>query len=362
MKTIGVTRTPTGNDLRCSSPVVCRPAEEHDAPEWDAFVRSRPEASGYHLWGWQMVFRTAFGHPCHYLIAKRGSVIAGVLPLVEVRSWLFGRALSSLPYVNYGGILADDLETSHVLLEHAAELIRSRSLSYVLLRHRRRLLPELLARTHKVAMLLALERTRDGMWEQMDRKVRNQIRKAEKSGLAVVSGGIEGLDEFYALFARNMRDLGTPTYGRALFSAILSQFPKDARLHVVRLEGRPIASALTYTYGDVIEVPSASSLREHRALCPNHLLYWSIIAQAIDDGRRVFDFGRSTLDDGTYQFKEQWGAVPEQLWWEYSLREGIDLPSDDRQDKRFRGPIELWKRLPVGLATLFGPVIANSVP
>jgi FemAB-related protein (PEP-CTERM system-associated) len=342
--------------------LVCKIAEADDASEWDEFVRSHNEASGYHLWSWQMVFRAAFGHRCHYLIAKRGNGVVGVLPLVEVRSWLFGRALSSLPYVNYGGILADDLETSRVLLEHAAELMRARSLSYVLLRHRRRLLPELRARTHKVAMLMPLQRNRDDMWERLDRKVRNQIRKAEKSGLAVASGGVELLEEFYAVFARNMRDLGTPTYGKALFSAILSQFPQDARLHVARLEGRPIASALSYTYGDGIEVPSASSLREHRALCPNHLLYWSVIVQAIDDGRRAFDFGRSTLDDGTYHFKKQWGAVPEQLWWEYSLRDGVDLPSDDRQDRRFRGPIEMWKRLPVGLATFFGPVIANSVP
>ena len=342
--------------------VVCTVAESSDERDWDAFVRRQADSTGYHLWGWQRVFETAFRSRCPYLLARRDGTPTGILPLVEIRSRLFGRALSSLPYVNYGGVLAADHASRSALLEYATDLARKRSLSYVLLRHNTRWFPRLPARDHKVTMLLSLQNTPDAMWNALDRKVRNQIRKSEKSQLSVTTGGAELLDEFYVVFARNMRDLGTPVYGRSLFAAILSQFPSDARLHVVRLEGRPVAGALSYGFRDWIEVPSASSLREHRALCPNHLMYWSIIQQAIADGRRVFDFGRSTPNDGTFAFKEQWGALPKQLFWEYSLRPGATLPSDDRHSSKFRASIEGWKRLPIRIATLLGPRIARSVP
>ncbi len=283
-------------------------------------MSNHPERTGYHLWEWQKVFSRGLGQTCHYLAARVDGVVQGVLPLVEVKSWLFGRALSSLPYVNYGGVLAADADTAEALVAEAGRLAARRRLDFVVLRHRRRVFEDLPARTHKVTMLLPLESGKDAMWNALDRKVRNQIRKGEKSGLATESGGAELLDDFYRVFTRNMRDLGTPTYGRALFAEIVSTFPQDARIHLVRLNGETIACALSYGYGEVIEVPSASSLREHRALCPNHLMYWAIIQEAISGGRKTFDFGRSTPNDGTYHFKEQWGAVPEQLWWSTSSR------------------------------------------
>jgi FemAB-related protein (PEP-CTERM system-associated) len=343
-------------------PPVISAAAAESSSEWDAFVRSRPDATGYHLWPWRGVFESGLGHRCHYLIARRGDDVSGVLPLVEVRSRLFGRALSSLPYVNYGGVLAGDEGSASALLQAAGAVARERALSFLVLRHRRRAFPHLPARDHKVTMLLPLAESQDAMWNGLDRKVRNQVRKAEKSAVTVEAGGAELLDEFYRIFARNMRDLGTPVYGRGLFAAILRAFPKDARLHLARLNGVAIAGALSYAFGDWIEVPSASSLREHRALCPNHLLYWSIITQAIADRRRVFDFGRSTPADGTYHFKEQWGARPDQLWWEYQLHGTSALPSDDRHSSKFQAVIEGWKRLPVSVATLVGPRIARLVP
>ena len=337
-------------------------ASGDDSGAWDDFVRSRQDATGYQLWNWRSVFERAFGHSCHYLIARRGRSVTGVLPLVEMRSRLFGCALSSLPYVNYAGILAEGPDAARALARHATDLARSRGLSYVLMRHRHRMLPELPARTHKVTMLLALKASARAMWDSLDRKVRNHIRKAEKSHLSVESGGAGLLNDFYAVFSRNMRDLGTPVYGRPLFEAILSQFPGDARLHVVRLGVRPVAAALSYAYGNSVEIPSASSLREYRHLCPNHLLYWRVIEQTVAAGHRVFDFGRSTRHDGAYRFKEQWGASPEQLWWEYSFPGPHELPSNDRQGPAFRPLIEAWKRLPLRLATSVGPRIARSIP
>ncbi|MQA28871.1 MAG: FemAB family PEP-CTERM system-associated protein [Luteitalea sp.] len=343
-------------------PVSCKVVAADDESRWDAFVASQPEASGYHLWRWRRVFEQGLGHRSHYLIAERRGLVAGILPLVEVRSRLFGRALSSLPYVNYGGVLAADAAAGAALVDRAAAIARERSLSFVVLRHRHRLFAGLPARSHKVTMLLPLAPTADAMWDQLDRKVRNQVRKAEKSGVVVESGGLELLDDFYRVFARNMRDLGTPVYGRDLFAAILREFPVEARLQIGRLNGAPIAVALSYAYGDWMEVPSASSLREHRALCANHLIYWNVISSAIAGGTRMFDFGRSTPNDGTYHFKEQWGAAPQPLWWEYVLGADERLPADDRHSPKYRMTIDLWKRLPLSVATAVGPHIARLIP
>jgi FemAB-related protein (PEP-CTERM system-associated) len=240
--------------------------------------------------------------------------------------------------------------------------VSAERLSYAVLRHRRRVFSDLPVRSHKQTMLLALRETSDAMWNGLDRKVRNQIRKAEKSGLTVVTGRAELLDDFYTVFARNMRDLGTPVYGRELFAEMVRACPDGVRIHAVRLNGATIAAAISYRFRDVVEVPSASSLREHRALCPNHMLYWHIIQTSIGEGVRTLDFGRSTPGDGTYHFKEQWGAVPEQLEWEYVLAPGRKLPTADRHDSQFNLFIAAWKRLPVGVATMIGPRLVRVVP
>jgi FemAB-related protein (PEP-CTERM system-associated) len=343
------------------APVV-EPAAAADACRWDAYVRAHPDWCGYHLWAWHDVFTDGLGWPCHYLMARRGSTVTGVLPLVEIRSRLFGRALSSLPFVNYGGILADDGATIAALAARASALARDERLSYVLFRHRTRLLPTVPARSHKVAMLLPLPRHPDDMWRLADRRVRNHVRKAEKSGITVLSGGGELLEDFHRVFARNMRDLGTPVYGAALFAAILRAFPSDAHLHVAYLQGVPVASGFTYTYGSTMEVPSSSSLREYRSLCANYALYWAMLTSAIAQGRRIFDFGRSTPDDGTHRFKQQWGAEPRPLWWEYQLQDGDRVPNIDRQQPAMQLVAAAWRRLPVGVANRLGPRIARAVP
>ena len=335
---------------------------EPNRQDWDAFVQAQPQATGYHQWRWREVMEKGLGHSCRYLAALQDGRIAGVLPMVEVRRPFMGTALSSLPYVNYGGVLAANPEAAESLLSHAAAMVAKERLPYLLLRHRQRRFTHLPVRSHKQTMLMPLSETTEAMWQALDRKVRNQIRKAEKSGLTVMSGGEELVDDFYAVFARNMRDLGTPVYGRRLFAEMARAFPDEIQVHVVRLQNVTIAAAISYRYRGVVEVPSASSLREHRNLCPNHAMYWHIIQRSIERGVRTLDFGRSTPGDGTYQFKEQWGAVPEQLEWEYVLGAGHSLPNSDRHDSKFNVAIAAWKRLPLSVAGVLGPRLARAVP
>ena len=211
-------------------------------------------------------------------------------------------------------------------------------------------------------MILDLAADVEAQWKGLNAKVRNQVRKAEKSNLQVERGGIELLRDFYAVFCRNMRDLGTPVYGMAFFEAILKTFPSSTAVFVVRLDERPIAAGIASGFKEMIEVPWASSLRECRNLCPNMLLYWKVISFAIEQGFTRFDFGRSTPGEGTHKFKEQWGATAVPLSWEYWTGNTQGLPDMSPKNPKYERAIELWKRLPMAVANRLGPSIVRNIP
>lgn len=330
-----------------------------DRDDWEHFVSSRHDAAGYHAWDWQEVFKRAFDHDSIYLIARRAGAVAGVLPLVEIKSLLFGRTLTSLPFLNYGGVLADDLASGQALVAASRREAVARHCRHVELRHVAAQFPDLPCKQHKVSMRLPLA---PGLWERLDRKVRNQVRKAEKSGLTVERGGGELVDDFYAVFARNMRDLGTPVYSRRLFEEVFRVFPDRATLHVVRLEGRPVAAGITYRTPGMTQLPWASAIRDYNALSPNMLLYWDAIQYAADAGCAVFDMGRSTPNEGTFKFKQQWGAEPLPLNWEYQLRSEQPLPNVSPANPKFQLAIALWQRLPLALTLRVGPMIVRAIP
>lgn len=327
-----------------------------------AYVAEHPLASSYHRRAWLDVIGTVFGHETTYLVAETSRGVAGVLPLVFFRSVLFGRFSVSMPFLNYGGVLADSPDAERALLDRAIEETRKAGGSHLELRHRRQHFSALTPKRHKVAMELALASNVDLQWTALDRKVRNQVRKGEKSALEAATGGQELLPEFYEVFARNMRDLGTPVYGAGFFREVLATFPNETRVFSVRLNGRPVAASLVHWHRGTIEVPWASALREFNALSPNVFLYWQMVRFAVERGFRTFDFGRSTPDEGTYHFKKQWGAEPRELVWEYWTREGNPVPEINPKNPKFARAITTWQRLPVKVATALGPFIVRNIP
>jgi serine/alanine adding enzyme len=334
-------------------------ASRGDSGAWEAYVDARGDAAGYHSWRWREVFARAFGHESIYLIAREGGVIRGVLPLVQIKSLIFGRTLTSLPFVNYGGVMADSPEIGRALVDAAHDEARDRRCSHVELRHIDAQFPGLPCKRHKVSMRLPLG---PAMWDGLDRKVRNQIRKAEKSGLVVERGGEELIGDFYSVFARNMRDLGTPVYSRRLFEEVLRAFPDRAQLHIVRLNGLPVAGGFTYRTASMVQLPWASSLRAYNTLCPNLLLYWDAIQFAQQAGAGVFDMGRSTPNEGTFKFKAQWGAEPVPLNWEYRLLTPGELPNVSPANPKYQFAIALWQKLPLAVTMRVGPMIVRAIP
>lgn len=333
-------------------------------PRWEAYLtRSGLLPLSRHP-AWLLVLEKAFRHQPICLEAVDGTDICGLLPLASMRSLLFGRFLVGLPYVNYGGVVADSADAARTLIDRAVRLADECRVRYLELRHESAAVdhPALMPRKgKKVHMRLPLPATADDLWKQLSPKVRNQIRKGQKGNLSVAWGGRALLHEFYDVFSHNMRDLGTPVFGRPLFRAVLDQFPDRSELAVVRSGNRAVAAALMLHGWGVSEVPSAGSLRSERSTNANMLMYWHLLERAIQRGHSVFDFGRSSPDSNTYRFKKQWGAEPVPANWQYYLRQGgtDDVRPDNPRYQRF---IRFWQRLPVGLTRLIGPWIVRGIP
>jgi FemAB-related protein (PEP-CTERM system-associated) len=332
-------------------------------PRLESYLRAGKQVPLSRHPAWLTVLEKGLRHTPYCLEAADGERTRGFLPLAYVRSWLFGRFLVSLPYLNYGGPVADSDGVAHLLIDHAAVLADHLGVRYLELRntwaydH-----PALGQRVGtKMHMRLPLPSKPEELWGQIPSKVRNQVRKGQKSDLAVAWGAADALDDFYTVFARNMRDLGTPVYSKALFGAILEQFPDRAEFCVVRAGERPVAAALLLHGWGVTEVPSASSLREFNHTNANMLMYWHLLERAVQRGQDVFDFGRSSEDSSTFRFKKQWGASPSPAEWQYHLRAGG--VGDMRPDNpRYGLMIRLWKRLPVSITRLVGPGIVRGIP
>ncbi len=328
-----------------------------------AYVERHPRATLYHHPRWVELTEAVFGHRCHWLGALGdGGALRGALPLVRLRSVLFGDFLVSLPFVNYGGALGDEEAIEEALIGEAGRLAGRLGCSHVELRESRERDTELPCRTDKVIMERELPDDPERLFKALGSKLRAQIRRPLREGATVHHGAGELLADFYPVFARNMRDLGTPVYSRRLFAAVLDAYPGQARLISVRLGGRAVAAGLLLEHRGRTEIPWASSLREHNRLGVNMLLYWEALKSSIERGSRVFDFGRSTRGGGTYRFKAQWGAEERPLYWYYWLREGGELPALTPSNPRYRAAIAVWRRLPVALTRLLGPPIVRNLP
>ena len=312
---------------------------------------------------WLSVLRDGLRHEPYCIEARRRGEIVGLLPLALVRSICFGRYLVSLPYLNSAGVQAVDEGVARALIGRAVQLADELDVRYLELRHETEIPHPALAHnlTTKMHMRLALPDTADGLWHAFKAKVRNQIRKGQKQDFQVRWGGEALLADFHAVFSRNMRDLGTPVFGKPLFRSIVRHFPQQAEFCIVRLGAQPVAAALLVHGQGVTEVPSASSLRSFNSTNANMFMYWQLLQRAIERKQAVFDFGRSTIDGGTYRFKKQWGARPEPAVWQYYVRKGA--PGDLRPENgKYRIAIRLWQRLPVALTRLIGPAIVRGIP
>lgn len=312
---------------------------------------------------WLRVFAQAMGHSTYLIEAVQDGRTVGLLPLAYVRSFLFGRFLVSLPYLNSAGVQTSDTDIGARLSQAAADLTDELDCRFLELRHETAIAAPCLTEqmTAKVHMRLPLPSTVEDLRAGLKSKVRSQVKKSEDQGFETHWGREDLLADFYDLFARRMRDLGTPVYGRGLFQSILSEFPDEAEICCIRADGTPAAAALLLHGGGLTEVPSASALSRFNPQNVNMFMYWQLLTRAVQRGQDTFDFGRATIDSSTYRFKKQWGAEPHPAVWQYYVRRGsaADMRPESGRRKLL---IQAWQHLPVWLTKLIGPGIVRGIP
>jgi len=318
--------------------------------------------SFYHRPEWLTLIEEQFGHETYTVLSREAGRLNGVLPLVRLRSRLFGDYMVSLPFVNYGGACAESRWLEGQLMQRAAQCAASLGVRHVEFRDTRTQEFPGLVVTRKVSMWRSLPAESNTLWREVGAKRRSQVRRARKEGARVMIGGIPLIHEFYSVFSRNMRDLGTPVYPKSFFRAIFEYFPPESRFVVVSLRDRAVAAGILLGHGGTLEIPWASSLKSANRYGVNMLLYWEALKYAIEQGYETFDFGRSTVDSGSYRFKKQWGAQAMPLYWHYWLRRGASLPDLSPQNPKYQTAIRLWKHLPVPLTRMIGPMIVKSLP
>lgn len=356
--------------------ITVRPYQSSDRDNWNSYILNNRQGTFFHLIGWKSVVEKTFGHKALYLIAnrsgtssERGSLsdhqekITGVLPLFMIKSVIFCKALVSIPFAAYGGILADDHDSEEKLLKKAIEITETQNLDYLELRSSNGKVPYLVEKDLYVTFRKEMSNDSRYNWEAIPRKARRMIRQAEKAKLTFEFGSGEFLPEFYGIFARNYRRLGSPVFSIQLFDALLKEFRNQSNILLIRHpSGKAIAGVLTFFYGDVILPYYAGSLSEYRDFAPNDFMYWQLMQYGCQHGYKIFDFGRSKVDTGSYHFKRHWGFEPEQLPYYYYLNKIDSIPNISPVNPKYQKMIATWKKMPLWATKFLGPKIVKYIP
>jgi serine/alanine adding enzyme len=342
---------------------------------WDVYVDHHVHASFYHHSKYLTMIRRAFGHKNISVYAKDTTgKIVGVLPLIHTKSFLFGQYITSLPFFNYGGVLADNESAEQALIDSAIRYAQSNGVVSIQLREmhgRFKEQPQFDCSEEKMSMVLKLPEEMKQIGEgnaKKRAKLRSQaklaVRKAEDQAVVVrqVFGHSELLGDFYHVFSCHMRDLGTPVYGRSFFATVLEHLGDEAILTVSYWDNKPVACGFLIRQGERMEIPWASTLKEANGVSMNTYMYWNILEHAMSLGVVEFDFGRSSVDAGTYKFKKQWGAEPQQCYWYTWTADGEQAPDLSPKNSNFDLAIKVWQRLPLWVTKLAGPQIVKNLP
>ncbi len=345
---------------RLAGGVVVRPAGGDDAAAWDAFVQRCPDATFFHRFGWREIIEGFFGHQSHYLVAERGGEIAGILPLAEVKSRMFGHSLAALPFCVYGGPAAIDTETERALIEEATRLAQSLDVEHLELRNRAAKCPAWAHQDMYVTFRRELLPEAEANLLAVPRKQRAMIRKGIRNGLR---GEIDTtVDRFFALYADNAHRHGTPPFAKDYFVRLREVFRDSCEvLTIVDPRGRPVSGVMSFYFRDEVLPYYAGDNIDARELAANDFKYWDLMRRACTSGVRVFDYGRSKKGTGSFDFKKNWGFEATPLSYEFRLFKRETVPQNNPLNPKYRMLIALWRRLPLPVANALGPLIARNL-
>lgn len=331
--------------------------QPQDAARWDQFVQACPNATFFHRAGWQSVIERAFGHPTWFLYAEQDGAIRAVLPLARVTSRLFGDSLCALPFCVYGGVAGEDLDAVAALDKAAQELAARLRVGHLEYRHLAPRHPDWPAKRLYVTFRKTLHATPEQNLLDIPRKQRAMVRKGIAAGLRSVID--DDADRFFGAYADSVHRLGTPVFSKQYFQILQEVFGRDCEIVTVCRGDDTIASVLSFHFrGEVLPYYGGGTLAA-RALAGNDFMYWEVMRRACERGTTLFDFGRSKLGTGAFDFKKNWGFAPQPLHYEYQLHAARAVPDTNPLNPRYALFIRAWQALPLPLANRLGPHIVR---
>lgn len=326
-------------------------------PRWDAYVDGHPEGTFFHLLRWREVLAESVGFEPHYLWALRGSRVVGLLPLVRVKSVLFGHSLVSLPFCVQGGVIADDAPATQALLDHARSLAEREEVDYLELRHTRPVAEGWPTKGETYVLFRRdLSPNVEDNLKAIPRKQRAMVRKGIDAGL--VSREEDSLGNFFRIYATSVRNLGTPVFPRRYFARLHSAFREQCRVTTVFAGDTPVSSVLSFVYKNTVMPYYGGGLPAARNLKAYDFMYWEVMRTACEQGIGCFDYGRSKRESGSYSFKKNWGFEPRPLHYQYHLVKQQGLPDRNPNNPKYELAVNAWKRLPLPLANFLGPFVS----
>jgi FemAB-related protein (PEP-CTERM system-associated) len=337
---------------------------EADRGIWNNFVLNSRDSTFFHLIEWRDVIERSFGHKSHYIMALQNDNIVGILPLFEIKSRLFGHSLVSVPFGVYGGVCAIDENVESVLYRSAATLGKLMNVDYVELRNhvmpsheRQDWLIKNLYVTFQREIYPDIERN----FNAIPRKQRRMIRQGIKAGLISKIGRMEYIDDFYKIYAKTYKRHGTPVFSLKFLKNIMDTFPKTFILSVWK-GNQMIAGVMSFVFKKTIMPYFAGALKEYFHYAVNDFMYWELMRYASQEGFKIFDFGRSKKDTGSYDFKRHWGFEPSPLPYHYYLVNRKEIPNVSPVNPKYSFMINIWKRLPLPVINWLGPKIIRNIP
>src|SRR5574337_737661 len=347
------------DDSPSASPCAVKRLGSDDEGRWDAFVEEAPQATFFHLAAWRGILGQALGHRCHYLYAERGGVITGVLPLAEIRSRLFGHALISTPFCVYGGVVAHDPDSEAQLIQAATALADELRVGYLELREREPRHPAWPVKDLYVSFRKAIDPDHEKNLKAIPRKQRAMVRKGIAAGLEARHDG--SMADFYRVYAESVRNLGTPVLSKNYYLRLQQAFGEDCEVTVVTHQGKPVAAVMSFYFRDEVHPYYGGSVARGRDLAANDFMYWSVMQRAVERGARLFDYGRSKQDSGSYHFKKHWGFEPQPLPYAYYLVRAGAVPNLSPTNAKYSLFIKAWRRLPLPVSCALGPWLARDL-
>ncbi len=335
--------------------------ESASLERWDAYVARAEAATFFHRAGWKSVLERAFGHKTHFLFVESdGGEIAGILPLVEVKSLLFGHSLSSTPFCVYGGIVADTPEAAAALRQAACDLAQSLKVDALELRNLQDSGAGWPVKELYFTFRKAIDPDDEVNLKAIPNRQRAMIRKGIKEGLQ--GEWDEGVDRLYRVYSESVRNLGTPVFSKRYLQVLREEFGEDCSVLMITHEGRDVAGVLNFYFREeVLPYYGGSTAAARTIKGVNHFMYWELMRCSRERGCTLFDFGRSKAGTGPYSFKKNFGFDPQALAYEYYLVKAQELPDVNPLNPKYQLMIKTWAKLPLPVANIVGPFIAKSL-